>query len=553
MIRVTLLSLIFSLAIASAQPRIFYSDLESEPNQGGEGGRGAYVTVYGQGFGAERGSSTVTVGGGRVAAYPIWTDTKIAFQLWSAAVTGDIVINASGSGASNGMPFTVRPGTIYFAGPRGSDEASGKFEAPWKTLLKARQAMKPGDIVYALDGLAQTTDDGESWNTCFLLRVGGTPGKPIAVVVYPGATATMGNVKGPGRAFRSMEQSPGHWVFAGFVMRGDDATVALCGSTDWRFAANDMSCPNGDSASACFESGLTTHVKLPGNTVHDAGKVSASALYHGVYFSTDSNHIEIGWNSIYNIRGCRGIHLHSSPLQGGGPKNPTGRNQFDLSVHDNEIHGTQCDGIIFATVAPSKGKVEVYNNIIYNAGKGPATPENSGNWSCIYVDGYTNTGPPGSGVVDIYNNTFANCGTFTTPPYRDAQNAVQFGGSNTAMSVQIRNNIFLHYSTTYNGKGTCTPGDPCKGIFGSNNLFSGNGPVLSNNVLVSSIHRDPNFVNTAVNDYRLQSTSPARGAGIATGLQVDKNEVERRQGAGSDLGAYQYTPPSTAQSTRKVQ
>ena len=48
--RATLFLLIFSLAIASAQPRIFYSDLESGPNQGREGGRGAYVTVYGQGF-----------------------------------------------------------------------------------------------------------------------------------------------------------------------------------------------------------------------------------------------------------------------------------------------------------------------------------------------------------------------------------------------------------------------------------------------------------------------------------------------------------------------
>src|SRR6476646_10654824 len=77
----------------SLPPSIFFSDLDSGPNTGGPKNRGVWVTIWGKGFGAARGSSTVTIGGGAAAEYPIWTDTKITFQLGSRAKTGPIVVN----------------------------------------------------------------------------------------------------------------------------------------------------------------------------------------------------------------------------------------------------------------------------------------------------------------------------------------------------------------------------------------------------------------------------------------------------------------------------
>ena len=76
-----LFTAILAIAAKGAVPAIFYSDLESGPNKGGERNQGAYVTIYGKGFGSSQGSSFVTVGGGMVAAYPVWTDSRIAFQL----------------------------------------------------------------------------------------------------------------------------------------------------------------------------------------------------------------------------------------------------------------------------------------------------------------------------------------------------------------------------------------------------------------------------------------------------------------------------------------
>src|SRR5215469_6485731 len=85
------LPLVGALAIAQAAPHIFFSDLESGPNSGGQNEKGAFVTIYGHGFGNERGSSTVTVGGGPVDNYPVWTDTKVTLQLGPVARSGEIV------------------------------------------------------------------------------------------------------------------------------------------------------------------------------------------------------------------------------------------------------------------------------------------------------------------------------------------------------------------------------------------------------------------------------------------------------------------------------
>ena len=147
---------------AQTAPRIFFSDLESGPNIGGQGNKGAWVALWGKGFGNERGTSTVTIGGGAAAAYPIWTDGKIIFQLGPAAKTGNIVVNMkgrSGSGASNGVPFTVRAGKIYFVAVNGSDRRRGSFEAPWKSIVKAKDSMAPGDITYIENGVTQTAEE----------------------------------------------------------------------------------------------------------------------------------------------------------------------------------------------------------------------------------------------------------------------------------------------------------------------------------------------------------------------------------------------------------
>ena len=133
-----------------------------------------------------------------------------------------------------------------------------------------------------------------------------------------------------------------------------------------------MQCPGADDQVGCFEMSEGNQAKFYGNEVHNAGiNPTSSKFYHAVYFSTDSNHVDVGWNHIHDNFTCRALQFHSSPLctPSCGAADTTGFNQFDLHVHDNLIHGDNCNGINFATVDPSKGPVEAYNNVIYNVGR----------------------------------------------------------------------------------------------------------------------------------------------------------------------------------------
>lgn len=543
-----LCGLVLCMVNATAQtqlPHIFYSDLESGPNTGGDNNAGAYVTIYGRNFGASRGSSQVSVGGGAAVAYSIWSDTKIAFQLGATAASGNIVVT-TGAGTSNGVPFTVRAGNLYFVSTSGSDAASGFSGSPWKTLIQARNAIKAGDIVYAMNGVSQTTDDGQGWSADMTLRQEWctASGYPRAMVAYPGATATIGNPNESNQGMSGLRTTdssagggacPGNWVFAGLLFRGTNP-IALGGGSNWRFVANDISCPNsiGSGGGACMETSRASYIKFLGNNVHDAGASNASSLFQGVYFSSDSNHIEMGWNIVANVHGCRGVQFHSSPIGSG-----TGLNQYDLSVHDNVIHDTQCDGIIFATVDPSKGKVEAYNNVIYNAGEGPNNPEQTGNWACIFAPGTTNSGSAGGGVIEVYGNTMYNCGSFSNPPYGGSSGGVMNGGGNSSLTIRLRNNIIQ------------TPSgipyiDPSSGssITGSNNLFFGSGSAPAN--LSASLNVDPKFVNAASADFHLASGSPAASAGTATSQLFDLDGIAF--GSVYPIGAYASSGSGTGTS-----
>src|SRR5579864_3604441 len=115
-----LYSTTFTAQTPSPAPRIFFSDLDSGPNSGGEsvnGFAGAYVTLYGNFFGASQGSSTVTWNGqnclrvvGPTGSYNGWGGPqfwyqKIVVQLGAGctAGSGNFVVTVNGN-ASNGIP-----------------------------------------------------------------------------------------------------------------------------------------------------------------------------------------------------------------------------------------------------------------------------------------------------------------------------------------------------------------------------------------------------------------------------------------------------------------
>ena len=554
-----LLSWFAMLPGQSGPPRIFFSDLESGPNTGGQGNKGVFVTIWGRGFGAVKGNFKVTVGGGAVDNYPVWSDGKITFQLGPNAKTGDIIVNVvnlpGGVGAaSTGLPFTVRSGRIFFVSTRGHDGDNGSYTSPWKTLAHAKDNMSAGDTAYIEEGVAQTSED--SFDAYLSMdRHGasnsGTAGSPKALVAYPGATATIGAAHGLRYGVRTpnIDAREDYWVFSQLHIIGGVQAMDLSG-TGWKVVGNDMQCPGADGQVGCFEMSESNQIKFYGNTVHNAGaNPRSSKFYHAVYFSTDSNHIDVGWNHIYDNYTCRAIQFHSSPLcsPGCGERDKTGLNQYDLHVHDNLIHGDNCNGINFATVDPSQGPVEAYNNVIYHVGMQDPL-EQGGAFSCIYVAGITNNGRPGRGAVEVFNNTVYDCAANNSRNAQGSRGAFSVDGE--GLVLRLRNNI------VYQLRGEIYIDGSKAQITGDRNLWfgAGSGPSQTAN----NISGDPGFLNRNAFDFHLGAASPAKDAGATmlpdnpfayrgTVQATDIDGVLRPQGKGFALGAYELPAPGAAE------
>ena len=552
----------------SSTPRLFYSDLESGPNTGGQNNNGAFVTLWGKGFGASQGTSTVTVGGGAVAAYELWSDGKIIVQLGAGAVSGNIAVKA-GSASSNGVPFTVRAGNIFFVSASGNDANAGTFTAPWRTIVKAKNTIAAGDIAYIENGVAQATEENF---TAYLsmdkngVSNSGTAAAPKALIAYPNASVTVGVAGGLHYGIRTpnIGTREDYWVISQLHIIAGTQAMDI-GGTGWKIVGNEMQCPNADDQVGCFEMSEGNQVKFWGNEVHNAGiNPTSSKYYHAVYFSTDSNHIDVGWNHIHDNFTCRALQFHSSPLcsPSCGSGDTTGFDQYDLHVHDNLIHGDNCNGINFATVDPSKGAVEAYNNVIYHVGL--MDPLQLGaSFSCIYVAGITNNGTAGTGTVQVFNNTLSDCAANNSSNASGSRGAFGVGGGPSTLLMNLRNNVAEQNPGEIYVDGSLSQ------IKGDHNLWFGvgNGPAQTTN----NQNADPQFVNRSGGDLHLASTSPAKDAGLTVvpsnpfvpnpgANQVrDKDGTLRPQGTAFDLGAYELivggtttTPPNAPPSVSVV-
>lgn len=502
----------------SVPPRIFFSDLTSGPNTGGQNNKGAFVTVWGRNFGTSRGTSTVTIGGGLADNYPVWTDTKIVFQLGASAATGNIVV-ATSTGSSNGVPFTIRAGNIYFVATGGNDNNNGSYATPWGTIANAKDSIAAGDIAYILNGVAQTAVD--NYNASLAIVSGGTTAAPKALVAYPGATATVGT-NSLSYAIRTPAVSGGkdYWVISGLTLRGQSA-VDLVGVTGWRVVGNDMSCPNGSGQAACFHTDTTTQLKFLGNYVHNVGDAAGSIdkYFHAVYFTTNSNSIEAAWNTVVpnpnkstTSGGCRAIQFYSTG----------GADQYDLHVHDNLVHDAICDGINFATVNPTQGTVEAYNNVVYHVGTGPDPGNGASNYACLL----TGSGAGSSTAVQVYNNTFYDCGLRGTS---------DSGAVTLYTPTNLRNNVIYQLSGEKYVGGSGQFNNPT----GNNNLWFGVGSAPTSTT--TNYNSDPLFVGAASANFRIQATSPAKDVGVTiASLTTDFDGTIRPQGSAFDLGAFEY-------------
>lgn len=504
-------------------PVIFYTDLTSGPSSGGANNKGVFVSIYGRNFGSSQGSSAVTCGGGAVDNYTVWYDTWVNFQLGASAATGNIIITTP-SGTSNGVPFTVRAGNIYFVDDDGANPGSGTYADPWQSPASYFTNMVAGDTCYIRAGTYNGTYHSytsgyEKYQICIKTAdPEGTANNEIAWVGYPGEVARFEANSGSLVDNIGLVNVRDYYVFANLQFYAKQSNIYFAGY-NCRWIGNDCSgCIEkpGPSYADIYVT-VSNSIKIYGNTLH--GALSQNKLDHPIYIQGGSDNIDIGWNHFYDndVQQGQWVSIHQD-------------NSYDLGykfenilIHDNLFEMSNVGRAVGIGSTYPGSTVNIYNNIV----TGPTTSTTgyhlffqysaSANW-------YNNT------VYDVTVDTSTFCfyvalqGTHRYAPetINMKNNIIQIATGESGTYVQIDNEDEM---TAVNILNNCYHGN-------------GNGPERD----TAAINDDPGFTDPANSNFLLLSTSPCIGTGynVSDVVTADKNGLERPQGANFEIGAYEW-------------
>jgi uncharacterized protein (TIGR03437 family) len=549
----------------SGAPALMFTDLVSGPATGNSdnsqpgqvaGEDGAIVTVWGKNLGTTPG--VIRVGGVTARIYTWGNATApanlsvrhgmqmVAFQIPRQVPPGLTAIQASVGGVTtNTLPFTVRAGPIYFVRANGSDTTGdGSWAKPWAKVSRATANLPRGAIVYIGDGVWQNTQDGDrsTLNLDSDPAALGTAELPKALVAYPGANAKIGTESlDAWSTFVSGAPTPStYWVISKLVLTGRN--IAATYNTGFRIIGNHISAPRGDDQTGAIGGIDSANLYVLGNELTNCGYPGTSKLYHPMYIQSreansppklpDSDNREIAWNYLHDNHAFDGVNFYREGQYSSYMTN--------TRVHDNVIINQTGRGMLIGTFLTGDQNY-FYNNVIIKAGLGPAPTgpfvnDPAFGYVCVDINAGAIGNPPTT--IHFYNNTLVGCGFGSGPSNTDG--AVSVGNAYT-FDLVFKNNIIVSegfpfvtaYSTTSRTRA-------------SNNVWYGNGgPVpgaTASEIFAGAITGDPKFVNRAIGDVRLLAGSAAidRGSAASPVPSVDFDNVPRPQGAGYDIGAFEW-------------
>lgn len=532
-------------SLPDGAPHVLYTDLASGPNSGGEGGNGAYLTIFGKNFGSTGLGSTlrVFIGGNEVSTYRSLGASRarsdvqqLVVQVGSLSnptpgVALPVRVEVAGVASNTDRTFTVQPGRMLFVSTAGNDASAvpGDITRPFRHVQTADLTAgawgnaQPGDIIVMRGGT--WTDTGREQYFIRFIKSNGSSGTapsglfgsgPIALVGYPGedafvnATATTH----PNGAISGLNgqnyPSAGKWItIANLRIEGgghDGPISQQIYGDDWRIVNNELSAETGVATSKM--AGITgngARARWFGNDIHDIHGSSGEA--HGIYVDGDGSY-EIAYNDIHDVFSGNGISLFCNGGNGSDYID-------DVQIHHNEI--AEVSKHLINISDGSRGGIAVWNNVAHGA----------------QVAGlrFNTTDLVGA---RFFNNTFYDMNRIDSEIYGALMN--DWGLPIDA--VDIRNNIFAMANGTAYGAGSVGFGVSA-GTITHNLYFGGSGLT---NFDANPVTGNPLFV-TPGGDHSLQAGSPAIDSGSAVALSLVTNDftatTSRSQGATIDIGAFE--------------
>ncbi len=562
-------------------PICMYQDVQSGPATGGEGGNGVYLNIYGLNFG----SATVTVNGVPVAQYvyrgadPTGERQQIGVQIAAATTgSGSIVVTTPGGSCSN-LGFTVTAEPIYFIGPAndtsappsscadllagnsygtpyGLDMTDGPnapdTSAPYRTPYTYLNCIPPPAVVVLLDGTSWPYYDGRGWHASLTVPNNETCTDTsfYTVMARPGASVSLGNTvataQNPtGYSYKGVVDLCEHSVISGLSMSGATYGGTAFSSSEgdaalWaRSVGNVIQCPTCDGSDGALDpgDGTNAYVSLLGNVITNVstnvnGGAGSSKEFHPVYVS--GSNFEFAWNKIYATQAYNGVQVNHDGVSG----------FYNFAIHDNDIMDVNGSGVNLATIDPSSGYVQVYNNVIHHTGLARSYAGSSDDpHNCVAVKGSGTA--TGAGVVYVWGNTMFDCSSILNS-YAQGEGesgAVQVATGQPSVTTNLVDNIVYQPAYTYTGNyNVFFANDGANGaISGSNNVFySAAAPASTVPATSYGVIEDPLLANSIpcspgcpVTNYELQPSSPA----VGTGLRVGPVES---QGASSDYLTWDF-------------
>jgi hypothetical protein len=410
-------------------------------------------------------------------------------------------------------------GSAFYVSPTGSDSNSGTSASPWRTIQKAANTVSAGATVIVMPG---------SYNERVVVSRSGASGSMIAFVTPSGGTRP--------------------------VMRGFTINASYVRVDGFEITHLDSVFPNSNDDNDVGGVGVYingSNVEAANNFIHDTARQGAKML--------GSNNVVR--NNIIKRPGHCGVYLY-------------GQNQL---VEGNDISDSimypaewanppswaDADGI----VVEGSGHV-IRKNYVHDING--ADPQNKDpHIDCTQI-------PNGASNLTLEQNecsiprTSLRCyqsgmfsGTITNfiirnNVVRDMCRGYNFGPVSTVTGLQILNNTFVNIDAAPTELNGSTSGPVIK-----NNIYYNIGrsyvslatgvssPDIGNNLTYQvsggSAYPgdlwgvDPRFVSVSGKDFHLQSTSPAIDKGLRlSSVPNDRDGTPRPQGAGYDIGAYEY-------------